>query len=76
MTTQPCTHEDLRAEVIATAFVTDNGDPITEIESYDLVKVELYFCGPCGQDFDTWQDALDHLPTNNNPSHEAQKEAL
>lgn len=60
---QPCTREDLRAEIIATVFVADNGEPIVEaVESSDFTSEKPIFCvGPCGQDFSSWQDALDHL---------------
>jgi hypothetical protein len=65
---EQCTREDLRAEIIATVFVADNGEPIVNaVESSDFTSDKPIFCvGPCGQDFSSWQDALAHLPTQPN----------
>ena len=77
MNDQPCTRKDLRVEVTATVCVTGSGDPIIEVQNYELVERKPYFCvGTCERDFDTWQEALDHLSNQLTPSLEAQKEVL
>lgn len=64
--THPCKRHDLQVEVVANADVDDRGDAILDQDVLLTAGIHAvpkpYFCtGPCDQDFETWEDALQHL---------------